>query len=232
MWHYNSKGNQVGPISQEEMMNLVKTRVLSPYDMVWKEGMATWGRVADTELGVLVPPPDQRIPPPFSPQGALTLSSGSAADKIKKLNTYFMVFWICMAAGLPLCVLIVGIFGVIAGAVFMYMLIYELWKLVPTDIARTTPGKAVGFCFIPFFNFYWIFVAFRGLGEDLNKTFSQRGIQYQVNEGLGLAYCVLVCACIIPYVGFLAVIAALIVVIFFLKSAKDGAVLMLQQQGN
>ena len=45
---------------------------------------------------------------------------------------------------------------------------YKCWKAVPKEIARTTPGKAVGFLFIPFFNFYWAFVSYQGLAEDLN----------------------------------------------------------------
>jgi len=45
---------------------------------------------------------------------------------------------------------------------------YKCWKAVSKEIARTTPGKAVGFLFIPFFNFYWAFVSYMGLAEDLN----------------------------------------------------------------
>jgi len=45
---------------------------------------------------------------------------------------------------------------------------YKCWKAVPKEIARTTPGKAVGFLFVPFFNFYWAFVSYQGLAEDLN----------------------------------------------------------------
>ena len=169
---------------------------------------------------------------------ALTaVSSHSSTDTIsdspqaKNLNTYFMVYWICMAAGLPLCFLFIGIPIVIAGAVFFWMLLYQLWKLIPADIARTTPGKAVGFCFIPFFNFYWIFVAFKGLGEDMNKTLQSRGIQYQVNEDLGLATTILWICNMIPYVNILTCIPGVLVLIFFLKSVKDGAIALLEQEG-
>ncbi|MCX5636323.1 MAG: hypothetical protein NTX52_01340 [Planctomycetota bacterium] len=59
---------------------------------------------------------------------------------------------------------------------------YKCWKAVPKEIARTTPGKAVGFLFIPFFNFYWAFVSYMGLAEDLNKA--KGGKNYR---GLGIA---------------------------------------------
>ena len=116
---------------------------------------------------------------PFAP-------SSPNADTIKKLNTYFKKLWIYMALAIPTC----GITGIL-GIIYGFMLLYQLWKLVPSDIARTTPGKAVGFCFIPLFNLYWVFVAFKGLGVDMNESLRQRGIPYQVNEGLGLAYCIL-----------------------------------------
>jgi len=149
--------------------------------------------------------------------------------QIKMLNTYFKRYWICMAAGLPLCILLIGIPIVIVGVVFAFILLYQLWKLIPADIARTTPGKAIGFCFIPFFNIYWIFVAFKGLGEDMNKTLQSRGIQYQVSEGLGLACCILFLCCMIPYLGLLTGIPTIIVWIFFFKSVKDGAIALLEQ---
>src|SRR5262249_1193601 len=65
---------------------------------------------------------------------------------------------------------------VICGALLMELvsfiitciLIYKAWDLIQDGRPQTTPGKAVGFLFIPFFNLYWIFIAFRGLAEDLN----------------------------------------------------------------
>ena len=111
--------------------------------------------------------------------------------KSKTLNLYFMIFWICMAVGYPLSAATIGIAVLIAGMIFAFMLLYQLWQLIPEDIARTTPGKAVGFCFIPFFNLYWVFVAYKGLGADMNQTLQQRGIPYTVNGGLGLTFCIL-----------------------------------------
>ena len=61
---------------------------------------------------------------------------------------------------------------------------YKCWKAVPKEIARTTPGKAVGFLFIPFFNFYWAFVSYQGLAEDLN---SAKGGKNYRNLGIAIA---------------------------------------------
>jgi RNA polymerase subunit RPABC4/transcription elongation factor Spt4 len=157
----------------------------------------------------------------------------SPDQTIKTLNTYFMVFWICYVAGLPLCLVFVGIFGIITGCVFGCMLLYQAWKLIPPDIARTTPGKAVGFGFIPFFNFYWIFVSWVGLCQDMNETLRRRGIQYRVSENLAMSASVLFvvdsavsCLDIIFFTpfSFLLSIPLVIVNIFFYKSIKNGAV--------
>ena len=114
-----------------------------------------------------------------------------------------------------------GLIAIITNSVFLY----QLWKLIPADIARTTPGKAVGFCFIPIFNFYWLSVAFKGLSEDMNKTLQRYGIQYRVNGGLGL--CILNILVTIFSCGSLFLLPH-VVMVYFLKSAKDGAVALLE----
>jgi len=195
-----------------------------------------------------------------------------STDKTKKINTYFMVFWICYAAGLvlmlpfglivgsveaaggvhptrqedffktmlPLMMMFyIGYIGTIGGAVFGCMLLYQLWKLIPRDIARTTPGKAVGFSFIPLYHFYWIFVAYKGLGEDMNKTLLRHGIQYRVNEGLGLTASILWVVSLafsylagLPYVALIGTVVGLagfVVGVFFYHSVKSGAIALLEQ---
>ena len=186
---------------------------------------------------------------------------------VQTLNTYFTMVWICkgieLLCFLPLHFLesadmeesfvgnteqmaflmflfLFAIFYVI-GIVFECLLVYQLWKRIPRNIGQTTPGNAVCLSFIPIFNLYWMFVAYKGLGEDMNMTLQQRGISYQVNEGLGLAHCILFLTywpvyfivsyfvgipLILEGLGFLISIAILI---FFLKSVKDGAIALLNQ---
>jgi hypothetical protein len=49
------------------------------------------------------------------------------------------------------------------------ILLYKYWATLPVGWRRTTPGRAVGFCFIPLFNLYWFYVAFHGLIIDVNR---------------------------------------------------------------
>ena len=73
------------------------------------------------------------------------------------------------------------------GGILWFMLLYRYWKIIQDGKPRTTAGKAVGFCFIPLFNFYWMYVALVGLAKDMNTYCRERKIPAKVNEGLALA---------------------------------------------
>ena len=89
-------------------------------------------------------------------QYALDHSGPPTADMLKTAVSLILIF----LAVAPMAV---------TALVFKCILLYRLWKLVPPEQAATTPGKAVGFMFIPFFNRYWNFVAFFKLGIFLEK---------------------------------------------------------------
>jgi len=191
---------------------------------------------------------------------SLTGNSGASArgtfhnstGLVRRFNTYFMVFWI-FAVIEAVCSIFLAMAEVTGGIeedsllgliifpvaipmiVFEFMLLYQLWKLIPLDIARTTPGKAVGFSFIPVFGFYWWFVAFWGLGKDMNMTLERLGSWKQVNTGLGLAACILSVVDLVffwlPLVSALVGLAGAITLIFFFKSVKDGGIILLEQGG-
>ena len=160
--------------------------------------------------------------------GAAIVNDGRNADGILLLGMAFLM---------------IGMVVLIVSVIFCCMLHYHLWNVIPKEIARTTPGKAVGLMFIPLFNLYWMFVSYLGLSKDLNKTLQQRGIRYQASEGLGLTLCILTILsnlCINPspsfsfidLLGFAVSVAACVVSIIFYKSVKDGAVALLEQGGS
>ena len=68
-----------------------------------------------------------------------------------------------------LLLLMAGIPFALAAFVLLVVLVYKIWAALPPESARTTPGKAVGFLFIPLFNFYWYFVALFGWTEDFRR---------------------------------------------------------------
>src|SRR4030042_6627005 len=92
-------------------------------------------------------------------------------SSVRTLFTLFPVFW---WIGYPLTALLspvpplnlLGVPLLIAAIVFDCIILYRHWWLLQGHGARTTPGKAVGFGFIPFFCFYWWFIAYAGLAKD------------------------------------------------------------------
>jgi hypothetical protein len=47
-------------------------------------------------------------------------------------------------------------------------LVYKAWEAIQDGHQRTTPGRAVGYLFIPFYSFYWIFQVVWGYSKDYN----------------------------------------------------------------
>lgn len=75
--------------------------------------------------------------------------------------------------------------------VVLAILIYRMWKAIPAATARTTPGKAVGFLFIPVFNLYWWFPALWGWSQDWNSyAANSEGRIRPSSEGLALSIAV------------------------------------------
>ena len=78
-------------------------------------------------------------------------------------------------------------------SVLIYIYLYRAWRLLQPGNVRTTPGKAIGFMFIPFFNVYWVFVLFVGLANDWNRVMAAHPNLQQaprLNSGLALAFCI------------------------------------------
>jgi hypothetical protein len=110
------------------------------------------------------------------------------------------------------------IFATVVGMV----LLYKMWAAIEGIGARTTPGKAVGFLFIPFFNFYWFFQAYWGWAQDYNKTVRERQINAPiVPEGLALTIAIFQILGCIPYLGILFGLANLILVTIFFAKGCD-----------
>lgn len=109
----------------------------------------------------------------------------------------------------------------ILSVVMGMMLLYKMWAAVQGPTARTTPGKAVGFLFIPIFNLYWIFQAYWGWAEDYNKMVKERQINVPLMpQGLALVVSIFHVITIIPYIGLLFTLPHVILMtVFFVKGA-------------
>jgi hypothetical protein len=92
------------------------------------------------------------------------------------------------------------------------MLWYRAWASIQDGHVRTTPARAVGFSFIPFFNFYWIFQMTYGFAQDYNSYVKRHDLGVGgLSEGLYLTNCILTLGTCIPYLGMLAVLPVLVI---------------------
>jgi len=230
-WYYSQNGVQQGPVPESTIIQYINSRTINADTMMYRNGMSNWARLADTELtlqlpqGIAVPlrkpqqPPQPRQATQMPVQQQYPAVPEDSEAILKKLNNYFMFFWISLAT----CVIpILGVLGMISAIVFNCLFHYTIWTQIPPSIAKTTPGKAVGFRFIPFFCFYWWFVAFWDLGKNMNQALEERGSNYRVNTTLALIMCVLNCSCglfifapifIIPVIGQILMVLSLLIMI-------------------
>ena len=122
---------------------------------------------------------------------------------------------------------------VVAGNVFRFVLHYRYWHVIQDGKVRTTPGKGVGFCFIPFFNFYLFFKSFYGLAKDMNGYCHENRIHTPgVSEPLSLLFCCSAISCGIPYVQVVGVFVANIlgVILQWQFSRAAQAIMIAKQQ--
>ena len=176
------------------------------------------------------PMPGQPMPAsPYASPGYASQGGGTADGA--KIAALFKWYWIHLLWGFLTSCIIVGIIGLIASAVYQFMLIYKLWSLIPRERAETTPGKAIGFLFIPFFNLYWIFVAIHGLAKGLNNELRSVAPGKQVSEGLSLTFCILSIVNIIPYVNLITGIVNIVIMIILMKQFTDAGVALANSRG-
>jgi len=109
---------------------------------------------------------------------------------------------------------LLGIALAFIAAIVGYVILYKAWQAIQDGQPRTTPGKAVGYLFIPFFNVYWMFMAYWGWAKDCNAYISSKGFSLApLPEKLYLAYPIIILCSGIPYVGSVTALASIVVFI-------------------
>jgi GYF domain 2 len=96
-------------------------------------------------------------------------------------------------AGFGLLLLGLGGLSLMLSMIFSLINIHRAWGCLAWGAPATTPGKAVGMLFIPFFNIYWMFVAIAGLPKDWNRIVAAHGnlnAAPRLSEGMFLMYCI------------------------------------------
>jgi eukaryotic-like serine/threonine-protein kinase len=75
--------------------------------------------------------------------------------------------------------------------IVLLRVLYKAWAALPANYARTTPGQAVGFMFVPFYNLYWIWNAYVGFAKDFNGYVKQVDpVTVPQPDGFYIAFCI------------------------------------------
>lgn len=80
-----------------------------------------------------------------------------------------------LGIGLALCCL--GLSNIL-----FLILLFKAWSLIQDAETNTTPGKAIGFLFIPLFSLYWVFIALPGFASEFNAYADRHQLQVRHNE--------------------------------------------------
>ena len=128
------------------------------------------------------------------------------------------------AIGAIIMITAVAIYGIVVSLV----LLYKAWEAIRDGKQRTTPGKAVGFLFIPFYNLYWIFQAYAGYAKDYNLYLARYNLDAKrLTEGLFLAGSILAvvsatAGSIVPYIGALSGIGSIVINALIINELCNG----------
>ncbi|MCX6157205.1 MAG: hypothetical protein NTY74_04400 [Ignavibacteriae bacterium] len=118
----------------------------------------------------------------------------------KTLNNFWLFFVIGVGSGhfislIPFCGFFFGIPLILGGIVFYFILLYKFWLLIQDMNIDVTPDKAVWFSLIPFYNFYWMYVANVELCKNYNKYCVEKNIQITpINETYALTWYIITLA--------------------------------------
>jgi hypothetical protein len=121
----------------------------------------------------------------------------------------------------------VGFILLVVAEIYYFILLYRIWKFAIESSARCglvpsvdTPGKAVGYCFIPFYSFYWVFVALGSLPNNLNAVAEAQNKIYRLSGGLGISVALFGVLSVIPFLNIITgLVGGFILVPIFISRA-------------
>jgi hypothetical protein len=183
MWYYSFNDQPTGPVNEVAVGALIDSKIILPETLVWQEGMPAWQPANATVLAGLF----GQVPPPVSDRAgkiAETRASNKAIFIVWLVTNAFLLLIFAASAftdrlanwaeskGLMVgfyTLLCLVILPAVASVVLELLVLYRNWSIIQDGQASTTPGRAVGFQFIPVFSYYWQFRAYWGLARDNNR---------------------------------------------------------------
>jgi hypothetical protein len=226
-YHIAKNGVQSGPYSEPDILAMLSSGEIGCDDLCWTKGMAQWQPIRQV---VTVP----KAVFSHTPQPPLGVEEPQAINWIPALVFYsasgaifFLVDLVELGSGEEASdrwMLLLLPFAIL-GIVFICMLHHKCWSTLPERFRFTTPGKAVGYLFIPFYNFYWAFITWPKLSDGLACWEKSTGSHATTDtKSLAVAYAVLFVSGLsidlIPgmeLIGLLTGVADLVIFILYYK---------------
>jgi hypothetical protein len=174
-------GKQYGPVTEDQLRQWMREGRIDKATRVQAEGTADWkplGELAEF-AGV------SSVQSPVHMQPPITSRAGATPSWTHQLTTF------PVAVAILLHFVTFGIF-----TFFWLNLMHGKMCRVRAD--DPSAGKAIGFCFIPFFNLYWIFFTYRRLCLRIDEQRGLYGLPPSNLRDLATTACILQ---VIPYIN-------------------------------
>lgn len=93
--------------------------------------------------------------------------------------------------------------------ILTFLVVYKMWSSIQDGAVRTTPGRAIGFLLIPFYNLYWIFQVWGGFPTDYNGYVQRHSLQVPtLSPGIYVTYPIVIVLSLVPLLNVLAILVA------------------------
>lgn len=216
-WFLMNRGQTSGPFSYEQLERMRSSGACGSFSKV-SQDKYKWSPIDDVfnarRVKAAQPAPLQ--PPELAgaalASGANRESAGQRLARLRDVDIQrpFPLF--------PLLLLHYLTFGL-----FTFFWITGLHGQLPrtrsNDLSAT---KAVGLCFIPFYNLYWFFVVYPRLSQRVNALCRQHHLQQSVSVPLAYSMCVLM---VVPVTMATAGIAIVLLLLFSPTSKSEAVAL-------
>jgi len=121
-----------------------------------------------------------------------------------------------------------GSWSIIFSQIYVYIFIYQFWRFILNEAEGTdlvfevqSPGKAVGYLFIPLYNiFKWTFVVFRGFPVAFNRVSVAKGCMVRMPENPASNIPTWILLGLVPFLNIMTIIA--VTFVFYPGFIKQG----------
>ena len=179
---------------------------------------------------------NQTMPPNFQqPGSALAVLIAVLGSLQWLVSIPFYIVFMMLASGEYVnsgdeeVMVISGIFSfllAIPTGIMSLIWLYKSWDAVPQQFRNSSPGQAIGFLFIPFFNLYWMFRAIPGLSRAIQSA--RRAINPAYTGGSGFVAGLL--GCIMCFIPFLQMFSFIPFLVWLLQTNSSKNKMLMEQQ--